>query len=97
LGASPGDLQNDYDTNKSYQKPSKPVDEDLVQKLKDREEFRSQSGKRENYSNFLVFFQREIEAKGVSPVINEYIFAGDEYADDMLFRLFGGELDFKPS
>jgi hypothetical protein len=44
----------------------------------------------ENYSNYLVFFQEEIDAKGVDAVLNEFVFAGDQRAESMLSRLFGG-------
>ena len=47
-------------------------------------------GLREHYSNFLTYFQQEIDARGVEAVMNEYVFAGDEYADAMFFRLFAG-------
>jgi hypothetical protein len=78
LGASPEDVQRGY--------------EYVVKKLQNREFFRSHAGKRDNYSDFLVFFQREIDSKGVGPVMNEYLFAGDEFADEMLIRLFAGEM-----
>jgi hypothetical protein len=59
--------------------------------LRNRDFFRAHAGKRDNYSDFLVFFQREIDAKGVGPVTNEYLFAGDDFADEMLIRLFAGK------
>lgn len=48
-------------------------------------------GKEENYPNFLAFFQQELEAKGVGSVLKEYLFSGDESAESMMVRLFGGE------
>jgi hypothetical protein len=47
-------------------------------------------GKRDQYHNFLTYFQQEIDAKGVEAVLKEYLFAGDEYADAMFVRFFGG-------
>ncbi|KAI5292019.1 hypothetical protein KEM55_008149, partial [Ascosphaera atra] len=90
LGASPEDVQRAYDTNASYQRPSKPVDQDFVKKIHDREEFRSHLGDRSKYSQYLAYFQTEIDARGVESVLQEYIFAQDELADDMLCRLFAG-------
>ena len=91
LGASPDDIQGAYDRNASYQRPAQPADEDIVQKLSTKEGFKEFTGKREQYANYLEFFQRELKAKGVAAVVQEHIFAGDEHADDMLYRLFGGK------
>ncbi|PGH27114.1 hypothetical protein AJ80_01070 [Polytolypa hystricis UAMH7299] len=90
LGASPEEIKAAFKHNIDYQRPSRPVDEATVQKLSDKEHFKRLSGLRSQYPNFLVFFQREIEAKGVGAVLNEYLFKGDEYADSMYTRLFGG-------
>ena len=70
--------------------------------MADPEKFKKFIGQDVHYHDFLVFFQKELEAKGVDGVLNEYIFAGtyhanrnthtkvigDERADDMLVRLF---------
>lgn len=40
--------------------------------------------------NFMRFFEREIAAKGVPGVLQEYLFAEDFKADDMFVRLFMG-------
>ncbi|KAF7596577.1 hypothetical protein BBP40_000977 [Aspergillus hancockii] len=52
--------------------------------------FQSCLGKEENYPNFLELFQQKIEKQGVEKVINQYLFAEDELADNMLVRIFGG-------
>ncbi|KAI5306254.1 hypothetical protein KEM56_001686 [Ascosphaera pollenicola] len=88
LGASPDDVQRAYDTNDEYQRPSRPIDEDLVQKFQDRDEFCQFLGQRPKYVQYLAHFQREIEERGVDAVLQEYLFAGTEFADDMLTRLF---------
>lgn len=69
-----------------------PVDEGVVQSLRDKAAFKECLGREKNYPNFLEFFQREIEAKGVERVLRDYVFAGDERAESMLARLFGGML-----
>lgn len=56
----------------------------------DSTKFQQYLGKGIEYSNFLVFFQNAIETKGVDAVLQEYLFAGDDRADSMLCRLFGG-------
>lgn len=67
-----------------------PVDQGVVQSMRDVDGFRAGLGKEKNYSNYLAFFQGEIGVKGVGDVLGEYLFAGDERAETMLCRLFGG-------
>jgi hypothetical protein len=62
-----------------------------VQSLHDKARFKECLGKEKNYPNFLEFFQREIEQKGVEEVLSEYVFSGDQNAESMLARLFGGK------
>jgi len=90
LGASPDDIRNAYVRNKNYQRPAFPVDRNMVEALRDTKKFQEGLFKKENYSNYLAFFQDEIDAKGVSAVLKEYVFAGDERAESMMSRLFGG-------
>ncbi|KAK5000950.1 hypothetical protein LTR66_000296 [Elasticomyces elasticus] len=47
-------------------------------------------GDEKHYHDFLVYFQNEIDAKGWQGVLNEYLLAGDERANDMLVRMFAG-------
>ncbi|GMG14408.1 unnamed protein product [Aspergillus oryzae var. brunneus] len=90
LGASPDEIKAAFERNKSYQRPALPANDSVVQSLYDQARFKECLGKRNNYPNFLEYFQREIETKGVENVVNQYIFAGDDLAEDMLVRLFGG-------
>lgn len=54
--------------------------------------FKTYLGKEKYYHDFLVFFQKEIEAKTWQKVLNEFLFANDERANDMLCRLYAGFL-----
>ncbi|KAF1848138.1 uncharacterized protein K460DRAFT_276102 [Cucurbitaria berberidis CBS 394.84] len=92
LNASPAELQKGYDDNVSYQRPPEPLKDSIVDDMHDPERFKTYLGKEKYYHDFLVFFQNEMDAKGWHNVVNEYLFAGDERADDMLVRLFGGFL-----
>ena len=40
----------------------------------------------------MIFFQKEINKKGIEGVIKEYLLKGDEQAEDLLMRLFAGFL-----
>jgi hypothetical protein len=90
LGASPEIIKSQYDLNKSYQRPAEKLEEKVVQEMHDPAKFKECLGKEEYYHDFLVFFQREIEAKGVEEVLNEYLFKRDERAEDLLVRTFAG-------
>ena len=93
LGGSPEDIKTAYENNKSMQRPALPTDLNVVRALHDKAIFRKSLGMENNYPNFLAFFQQEVDQKGVGEVLNEYVFAGDEIAESMLLRLFGGKSD----
>lgn len=94
LGASPEEIQAAYDRAKSYQRPTYPVDNDVLHAIIEKSNFKDYLGKEEHYSNFLAFFQHEINAKGVAATLQEHVFAEDEHADDLLGRLFSGNALF---
>lgn len=56
------------------------------------EKFSSYLGNERYYHDFLIFFQEEIGRTGWQDVLNKYLFAGDERADDLLTRMFAGFL-----
>jgi hypothetical protein len=90
LGASPDEIQAAYDRNKTYQRKALPMHEDVVNGLHQKDKFKDALGKEKNYPDFLEFFQREIDKKGVEAVLSEYLFKQDENAESMMARLFGG-------
>ncbi|KAL6702627.1 hypothetical protein ACN47E_001296 [Coniothyrium glycines] len=92
LGASPAEIQKAYDGNVSYQRPSVGLKDSVIDDMRQPERFSTRLGKERYYHDFLVFFQKEIDHKGWQSVVNEYLFAGDERADDLLVRLFAGLL-----
>lgn len=92
LNASPDDLQRGYDTNRSYQRPSKKPQTSIVEELHDPKKFKKYLGPDRYYNDFLEFFQERIKEEGWQSVLNKYVFAGDERADDMLVRMFAGFL-----
>jgi len=90
LGATPEQLQQHYENNKSYQRPPQPLHDKVLEDLRDPEEFQKYLGNERYYHDYLVYFQGEIDRKGYQSVINEYLFAGDQRADDMLVRMYAG-------
>ncbi|KAF2803118.1 uncharacterized protein BDZ99DRAFT_427605 [Mytilinidion resinicola] len=92
LGASPSTLKKQYDANKSYQRPVVALERSVIDDMHDPDRFKSYLGKEKYYRDFLVFFEKEIEQKGWENVLNEYVFAGDERAEDLLVRMYAGFL-----
>lgn len=91
LSATPGQIQKQYDNNKTYQRPPQPVEESVVQDMSDAQCFQKFLGNEKYYNDYLKLFQREIGRKGWEAVINEYVFAGNDRAEAMLARMFAGE------
>ncbi|KAK4243432.1 hypothetical protein C7999DRAFT_44757 [Corynascus novoguineensis] len=87
LGASPQEIQNMWDYNISYQAPLEPIVADLMD-LRNPVRFRECLGKDECYYDYLRFFEDEIAANGVPAVVKEYMFKGDELADEIFCRMF---------
>ena len=92
LNASPNEIQKGYDINATYQRSPGPLKQSVVDDMHKPERFKTYLGNEKYYHDFLVFFQREIESKGWQDVLTEYVFAGDERADDLLARMYGGFL-----
>ncbi|KAF2149860.1 hypothetical protein K461DRAFT_270432 [Myriangium duriaei CBS 260.36] len=88
LGASPAELQKNFDENATYQRPLGPIDEVVTHSFSNPEEFRSGLGIRSNYAPYLSFFTSELESHGIAEVLDKYLFARTPLADDMLSRLF---------
>ncbi|WYZ38873.1 hypothetical protein EsH8_III_000787 [Colletotrichum jinshuiense] len=91
-GAGPDAIQKAYKENESYQRPAQSSHNDIADDLKDWEKAKKYLGKEKHYSDFLLFYQREIERLGWEKVLNEYLFKGDERAEDMFQRMFAGFL-----
>lgn len=89
-GAPPKALEAGYNANASYQRPTFPVNQRVIEELQSWEHARAYLGNEKHYPDFLSFFQREIDAKGWEAVLSEYLFAETESADDLLVRFYAG-------
>jgi len=92
LGASATIIERQYRHNAGYQKSAISVDERIVQDMSNPELFKKYLGQGKYYHDFLIFWQKEMENKGWENVLNEYVFAGNDRADDMFARLYAGFL-----
>lgn len=94
LGASPSMLEKAYNENVSYQRPKGELEQKIVEDLSDKAKFKDYLGQEKYFHDYLVFFQNEIDSKGLEATLNEHVFAGDEHADAMFVRMFAG-MDYK--
>lgn len=92
LGASKSSMQAQYDDHKKSQRSLGSVNSDIVKSMQNPADFKRYLGKEEHYHDYLEFFQREITSKGYEAVVLQYLLSGSEQADDLLTRLFAGEL-----
>ncbi|RDL40920.1 uncharacterized protein BP5553_00899 [Venustampulla echinocandica] len=92
LGAPVSIIEKRYAENASYQRPPMTEKDKVVADLRSPATFSKYLGSGKYYHPFLLFFQREMEDKGWENVLNEYLFAGNERADNMLGRMFAGFL-----
>jgi hypothetical protein len=88
-------IEKQYKHNVSYQRLNMQVEERIVEDMSDPEHFQKYLGKEKYYIDFLVFWQSEMEKKGWENVLNEYIFAGSEKADDLLTRMYAGMIPWQ--
>ena len=91
LNATPAEIKQGYDHNASYQRPPVSLEQSIVEDMHVPEKYKSYLGKEKYYHDFLAYFKEEIDKKGWQNVLNEYMFKGDEKADDMLVRMFSGK------
>ncbi|KAK4898897.1 hypothetical protein LTR27_003628 [Elasticomyces elasticus] len=89
LRANSSEIQHAYDINAGYQRTLGKL---AATDMHDAEKFKSYLGKEQYYHDFMVFFQDEMEKTSMPEVVNKYLFAGDEKADDLLCRVFAGFL-----
>ncbi|KAI1438843.1 HypA protein [Xylaria sp. CBS 124048] len=88
IGGSAEQLQKGYDDNDHYQRTSVKTHPAEIEELKDFEKAKTKLGNELYYTDFLVFYQNEIDRLGWQAVLQEYLFKGDERSEDLLSRLF---------
>ncbi|KAI1849401.1 hypothetical protein JX266_004896 [Neoarthrinium moseri] len=89
-GASAEDLVKGYRENEDYQRPAMKAHESLFEDLRDWDKAKKRLGKEQYYTDWLLFYQHEIERLGWQKALAEYMFKGDERSDDMFVRMYAG-------
>ncbi|GIJ88145.1 hypothetical protein Asppvi_007062 [Aspergillus pseudoviridinutans] len=92
LGATPWQLTRAFEQEKAIQRAQLPPNASNVAQLSDEIFFRNSLGQEVFYTDFLVFFQNQIAAKGVASVLNEHLFSRTKKAELLFTRLFASFL-----
>jgi hypothetical protein len=90
LGASPAQIQTAFDDDLPTQRPMPPLDLDVVEQLADEAYFYERIGQITHYTNFLVFFEQQIEKRPWPDVVNEYVFNRGRIAEALLPLMYDG-------
>ncbi|KAK2601918.1 hypothetical protein QQS21_004509 [Conoideocrella luteorostrata] len=93
-GATPSTLQAAYDANKSYQLKAIPVRSSVIAELQEDWSANASKylGSGKHYSDFLNFFQLEMDKNGWEAVVSEYLCQDTPKSRDIVQRLFAGIL-----
>lgn len=91
LGGTEDQLQNAYDLAIGSQRSTRPPDRPRVLDMHTPRGFKKYLGSGKYYDDYFAFFQSEIGRNGVAKTVNEFLFKGDEIAEDMFQRFFSGE------
>ncbi|KAK8032437.1 hypothetical protein PG990_002171 [Apiospora arundinis] len=92
-GASAEDIRKAFVENESYQRPAMEPRKNLFEELRDWDKAKQRLGKEQYYTDWLLFFEHEIERLGGwQKTLSEYMFKGDERSQDMLIRMYAGFL-----
>ncbi|KAL2156766.1 hypothetical protein VTH82DRAFT_1512 [Thermothelomyces myriococcoides] len=90
MGGGPDQLRRAYNDGEVVQRPPPILAAESVDSLADPDVFLSRMVKISEYTNFLVFFEGEIDKKGWPAVVNEYLFTGTSVAEAMFSQLCEG-------
>ncbi|KAH6692175.1 hypothetical protein BKA61DRAFT_714948 [Leptodontidium sp. MPI-SDFR-AT-0119] len=90
MGGGGKELKRAYDDGYVIQRPLAPADFEVAKQLSDPKTFKEHMYTLSEYSNFLAFFEQEIDAKGWKTVFNKYCFDRTPFADTMLAQLYEG-------
>ncbi|KAJ5278584.1 hypothetical protein N7478_003956 [Penicillium angulare] len=92
LGGSTAQLQSAYNLAVDSQRPNRPPDAVRVSDMSSPVHFHKYLGKGKYYDDYFAFFQNEISRNGVPNTVNEFLFKGDDRAEDLFQRFFSGFL-----
>jgi hypothetical protein len=91
LGASPETIRSQHDRNSLYQRGAMEIQSTLVEDMTEPSVFKRCLGREENFLNFCLFFEKEIDRIGYQAVLQKYLVGGSVVADDILCRIYMGK------
>ncbi|KAG2413445.1 hypothetical protein HFD88_002634 [Aspergillus terreus] len=92
LGATPAQLEKAFQLGMVSQKPVNAPNVEKVHELSDPAKFKALMGRGKYYSEYYAFFEDEVRRNGAPKTIEEYVFKGDERAEEMFRRFWGAYL-----
>ena len=93
LGALPETIHAQHTRNTLYQRqPPKVQDDAVVVDMANPQSFKRYLGIEDHYLDFVHFCEQEIDDLGYPAVLQKYLLGRNEVGDDMLPRMYMGEL-----
>ncbi|KAK0653539.1 Oxidoreductase AflY [Lasiodiplodia hormozganensis] len=92
LGATAEELQRMNDSQVTMQVPRQPQVDRIPKDLSDPTTFIECMSKPEFFHDYVLFFEAEVDKKGVGPVVREYLLSDTPIAKEMLPRLYASFL-----
>lgn len=91
LGASKEVIDAQFHNQTSYQIDLPTLDEQTAKSLSDPASFKKHLADPDQYSNYLHFFQREMQKEGYEKTLIRYCFDDNAEANEVFGRMFLGE------
>ncbi|KAJ4389510.1 hypothetical protein N0V93_006980 [Gnomoniopsis smithogilvyi] len=90
MGGKGEDLKRAFRDNDHQQTQIPPTDPAIVVEMKDTDVFMKHMRDQVHYTNYLKFFEQEIEENGWKEVLQQYLFTSTPVAKAMFVQLFEG-------
>ncbi|KAK5310257.1 hypothetical protein LTR93_012068 [Exophiala xenobiotica] len=91
LGASASDIEAMYQRDLQTLEPIPQANMDDIRSMENERDFVRLLDNLDNYSSFLAYFQRQIDANGIGKVVLEHVFDRNEKAAAILPRFFSSK------
>lgn len=91
LGATAEELLRMNDSQTTMQIPRHPSIDRRIKDMSDAVTFRDCMSKPEFFHDYMLFFENEVDRKGVGAVVREYLLSDSPIAREMLPRLYASE------
>lgn len=90
MGGNGQDIKRAFEDNDHQQIQIPSTDPSIIGQMKDVDVFMKHLRDQAHYTNYLKFFEQEIEARGWKDVLHQYLFTPTQVAESMFVQLFEG-------